>query len=353
MDLSQARPLYTKILIDVYQERIRPKGFLRSFFPSTFRKAKQVSIEVERTYEKTASDVVRGSEGNFNRFSNSTEKVWTPPFWREYFNATELDLYDQVIGAQGNANTNLFTALMDDVASRIGALQDMIERSKEILCAQVLQTGTITINNGENISFFRKDESIVNLSASGEGGYFDTNSEVFDQIAKGCTFLRTKGKVTSFEFVAIFGLGAWEAFLKNTKVLARQNLFNLVLDQIAPPQLKAAGGVFHGTITCGSYRVQCWTYPEYYDNAAGESTPYIDDANVVLTIPQPRFKFAHALVPQVIMPGDTFAPQSGEWVYGDFIDGRKAKHDFDVQCAGMPVPVAVDQMYTMQAIEPA
>jgi hypothetical protein len=76
--------------------------------------------------------------------------------------------------------------------------------------------------------------------------------------------------------------------------------------------------------------------------------PYWSTNKVTILPPSPRFKFAHCLVPQLVDPGTTRAPQKGEWVYGDFIDSRKAKHDFDVQTAGLPIPVAVDQMYTMQ-----
>ena len=347
---SDVRGLFTKRLIDVYQERIRPKSFIRSFFPSTFVPTKEVSIEVERGFEKIAVDVIRGSEGNFNKFSRSTEKLWVPPMWREYFNATELDLYDRVLGSQGTDNSRLFTALLNSVADRIGMLQDKIERSKELLCAQVLQTGIIEITSDANIDFNRKAASIVDLGAGSGGGYFAANSDVFAQLQTGCEFLRKVGKFGSFEFVAVFGATAWNHFLANTKFLARQDLLNLRLDAVQMPVLNTTGGLFNGSITAGSYRVQLWTYPEFYDNASGVSTPYIDDENVILIPPRPRFKFAHGIVPQLVDEPGGMAPQTGEWLYGEYLDKRKAKHDFDVQTAGMPVPTAIDQIYTMRAV---
>jgi hypothetical protein len=68
MDISvtDARGLFTKMLIDVYQERIKPTAFLRSFFPSETSPTKEVAIEVERGFEKIAVDVFRGTEGNRN-----------------------------------------------------------------------------------------------------------------------------------------------------------------------------------------------------------------------------------------------------------------------------------------------
>ncbi len=346
---TDARGLFTKKLIDVYQERIRPLGFFRSFFPSTFSATKEVSIEVERGFEKVAVDVVRGSEGNANRFSRSTEKIYLPPMWREYFNATELDIYDRVLGSQGSDNTQLFTQLLNTVADRIGQLQDKIERAKELQCSQVLNTGIVTMTNGDNIDFKRKSTSIVDLNLGSNGGYFAANSDVFAQFQAGAYFLRTKGKVASHSFIAILGEQAMTNLLKNTVFLARQDKFHLNLDNVSKPQQNAVGGVYHGTLTCGPYAVQLWTYPEYYDDANGASTPYMTTGNFVMLPMSPRFKYAHCLVPQLIEPGQTRGPQTGEWVYGEFMDARKAKHDFDVQCAGVPVPVAVDQIYTAKA----
>lgn len=345
---SDARGLFTKKLIDVYQERIRPKSFVRSFFKSTFSPTKEVSIEVERGYEKIAVDVVRGSEGNFNTFSRSTEKIFVPPFWREYFNATELDIYDRVLGSQGTDNSQLFAELLNRVADRIGLLQDKIERAKELQCAQVLQTGIVTMTNGDNIDFKRKAASTVDLNLGSGGGYWHTNSDVFAQLKTGCEWLRTVGKVGDMTFICVIGGTAHQDLFKNTVFTGRQNLYNMSLDQIQKPQMNTVGGVFHGTVTAGPYRVQLWSYPEFYDNASGVSTPYIDNNKAILLPLSPRFKFAHCLVPQLVDPGTTTAPQQGEWVYGEFLDHRKAKHDFDVQSAGVPVPVAVDQVYTMQ-----
>lgn len=343
---TDARGLFTKKLIDVYQERIRPKSFLRSFFPSVFAPTKEISIEVERGYEKIAVDVMRGSEGNFNTFSKSTEKIFVPPMWREYFNATELDVYDRVLGSQGTDNTQLFAKLLNDVADRLGLLQDKIERSKELQCAQVLQTGIVTLTNGTNIDFRRKAASLVNL---GSGQYFEQNCDVFAKFEAACYFLRTVGKCGDAEFISILGATAYNKLLTNTVFSARQNLFHLNLDSILPPQKGLTGAAFHGTLSAGSFRVQIWTFPEFYDNASGVSTPFINDKNMIVLPPKPRFKFAHCLVPQVVdSPGET--PQQGEYVYGEYIDKRKAKHDFDIQTAGVPVPVAVDQVYTAQVI---
>lgn len=297
--------------------------------------------------EKVAVDVLRGTEGNRNSFSRSTQKVFDPAYYREYFDATELDLYDRVLGSQNDIGNDLFVALMNTIADKLMVLRDKIERAKEIQCAQVLQTGIVTIEAGTNIDFKRKASSIVDLT--GAGGYFAANSEVFDQFAAGCDFIRTKGRNGSGVFNAILGKTALADLLKNTKFTARQNYFNMALDQVVGPERSATGSAFHGIITAGSYKVQLWSYPQIYDAADGTATPYINDKNVVIIPTNPRFKFAHAAVPQLVgEPGQQ--PTQGEYIIGDFRDTRKAKHDFDIQSAAIAVPVAVDEIYTMKAV---
>lgn len=354
MNSGDQRALFTKTLVDVYQQRLRPTSFLRTMFPSTTSPSKTISIEVERTGEYIATDVARGTEGNRNSWSISMEKIIEPPLYREYFDATKLDLYDRVLGSQGNNNVPLFTALMNKVADRVSMMQDKIERSKEKQCADVLQTGIITPAVGVQINYKRKAESIVDLGAG--LGYFAAGSDIYKQFAAAGEFLRTIGKSPDAVFNAILGDTALGDLLTNTKFLARQNLFSMALDAVLPVQRNSTGAAYHGTITAGAYKFQLWSYPQIYDvrtivdgNVVNTPTKYIDPKLVIVVPTNPRFQFSHAAVPQLVgEPGQP--PIQGEYVVGEFLDTRKAVHDFDIQTAGIALPVAVDQIYTMKAV---
>lgn len=347
ISLETLRSEFTKTLVDVYQQKPNVTTFGRSLFKTTTSPTKYVSIEVERQGEPLAVDVLRGTEGNRNTFSRTTEKVYYPPFWREYFDATELDLYDRVLGAQGNANAPLFAALMNTVADRLSSLRNKIERSKEKQCWDALLTGIITMNQGDNIDFKRKAASLVDLS--GAGGYFAANSDVFAQFAAAGTFLRTVGKVGDGTFNAIFGETALQDFLKNTVFLGRQDLTSMQLDAVTAVVRNQNGAAYHGTITAGAYRFNLWSYPQFYDLSNGTSTAYVDPKKVIVIPTAPRFNMAHAAVPQLIgQPGQL--PTQGEYVIGEYMDERNASHIFDIKSAAVAIPVAIDTIYTMKAV---
>lgn len=345
INTTDAQGLYTKMLIDVYKERISPKSFLRSFFPTVESSTLELSIEVQRGFEKTAVDVVRGTEGNRNQWTKTSEKIFIPPYYREYFELTELALYDRLYGAT-EINDAVFADYVNDVADKLVQLQEKIERSYELQCSQVLTTGIVTLTHGTNIDYKRKAASIVDLGA---GAYWTTGSNnpiTFFETA--CTFLRQKGKAGGAVFNAILGGDAMNALLNNTTFTARQNLFNMSLDGIREPQRNALGASLMGYISAGAYRVNLWVYPEYYDTAAGVSTPYIA-ANKVIVLPEaPKFKLGFGAVPQLIRPNSP--AKKGAYVFGEYVDERKTSHIMDIKSAGVAIPVAVDQIYTGQVV---
>lgn len=342
---TDARALYTKMLIDVYKERVTPKSFLRSFFPEVESETKEISIEVQRGTEKIAVDVQRGTEGNRNSFSKSTEKIFVPPYYREFFDATELDLYDRLFGST-EISDGIFTAFLNSVADKLRTLQDKIERAYEVQCSQVLHTGVVELSAGINIDFKRKADSLVDL---GVGQYWDVAGQnPYADLETGCNFIRQKGKSQGGTLNAILGSNALAALLANSVFLTRQNLFNMALDMVAPPQRNSVGGTLHGQLTVGSYKLNLWAYPEFYDNASGVSTPYIDPKTVILLPENPRFKLSFAAVPRLLKEG---APATkGAYLIGEYMDERNTAHIMDIKSAGVALPVAVDQIYTMQVL---
>lgn len=342
---QDARGLFTRMVVDVYIEKILPKSFLRSFFPTVESATKLISIEVQRGFEKVAVDVFRGSEGNRNTFGNSTEKTFLPPFYREYFDATDMDLYERIAGT-GSIDMGVFTQFLNSVAERLIMLTAKIDRAYELQCSQVLETGIVTLNNGTNIDFKRKAASKVDLGA---GNYW-TSGSVDPNVAleSGADFIRQVGKSQGAIVNLLMGSEALSAFLSNDIVKDRAKFVQYGLDMVTPAQRDSVGASFHGEVSFGSYRGRLWSYPEFYDNTAGDSTPYLNPKNVIFLPEKPQFKLAYAAVPQLL--DESAAPKQGAYLVSEFKDLRNAAHIFDIKSAGIAVPVAVDQVYTAQVV---
>ena len=349
-----ARGLFTKMLVDVYKETIAPTSFLRSFFPVVETDSKELSIEVIRGTEPVAVDVLRGTEGNRNSFDRSTEKVFVPPYFREYFDATDLDFYDRLFGvSQGEIDNLTFEGWLVKVAEKLRLLQDKIERAYEVQCAQVLSTGVVTLKNGDNIDFKRKALSLVALG--GGNLWSAASSDPIKDLAVAARFIRTEGKSVGGIVDVLMGELAFSAFLNNTAVKERADIRNFKLDNLSGPQRDAQGGVLQGRVAVESWEANLWTYPEFKD-VSGVSTPYLDDKEVIVLPTKPRFKLAFASVPKIMRDtGNAEFPEfitqvKAAFVIGNYIDQRTDKHVFDIKSAGLPIPTAVDQIHTTKVL---
>lgn len=342
--IQDAQSLFTKKLIAVYREMSPVTGFLRSFFEPVESFTKEVSIEVQRGSEKVAVDVFRHSGGNRNTFDRASEKVFIPPYYDEYFTANEHRLYDQVIASLGNGNDTLFAQMTIEQSENLMELQKLIERAVEIQAKEVLESGVVTLKSGTNINFGRKAASLVD---KGAGNYWNTGTvSPFKDLENGCNFLRQEGKAHGAMFNAIMGSEALELFLNNTIVQNRGDIKSFELDTVIAPVRNSVGASMHGIVSCGSYKVRLWSYPQFFEDAAGAMQPYVDPKLVILLPENQIGKESYSAVPQLIQGGTI--PQKGRFLVTDYIDEKHTAHEVHVKSAPLVVPVKIDQIYTVQ-----
>ena len=238
---SQARAQFTSDCIDVFTDVLMPKSFLRSFFPNSQSYVRYLSIQVQRNYENVAVDVIRGTEGNRNNFYKSTEKVIDPPYYREFFDMTEIDLYDRLFGSTA-IDAGVYSQLINAVSLKLQELRAKIERAYELQCANVLETGVVTLTNSTNIDFGRKSGSLVD---KGAGNYWATGTvDPFADMQAACTFLRQTGKSAGQVFNAILGAQAMNDLFNNTIFKGRVfSTLSNTIDLVRQPQREAIGGL--------------------------------------------------------------------------------------------------------------
>ena len=347
-----ARGIFTTKVIAIYKDMTMPTAFLRSFFPTKTSNSKYVQIAVMRGFEKIAVDVQRGTRGNRNQFSLSSQKTFLPPYYHEYLDATELDLYDLIWNTEGTINTNVFAEFLKDVAEKVAALIMKIERSYEVQCREALHTGIVTLSNGTNIDYKRKAGSLIAYGAGIDfsSGSVDPNSV----LESGAEFLRTEGKVSGGMYNTIMGKEAFAAYKNNSNIKDVADLRRFQLIDVRMPQRQATGATLHGVAAIGSYETLIWTYPEFYDTESQEHNPYIDPKKVIVLPENPKFDFGFASVPRLLgKKADVGAGVSGErgaFLIGETLDEINTAHNVDVKSAGVAILTAVDQVWTAEVL---
>lgn len=353
-NLSQAFPLYTQRMVDIYHQKNKPTNFLRSYFPTKVVPTKLISYMVSRGYEQVAVDVWRGDEGKRTQWTQSTEKILEPFYYRYNFDLTALQVYDALFMPQLQQNTAQIMLLLDSIIEKQLENQFLIERAIEIMCAQILQTRKITMSSngtGQEIDFKAKAESFLTPTIAWD----QANSDPFKDIQTQCNFLRTQGKMTGKTVDVICDDVSYAAFLDNTKVKARQNLFNYQPDALTQPvaQAESVGSTETGIFSAGPYRCRLISYPQYYDVVTGNTavaTPYLNSGTVTILPSNADMKFAtyFGAIPQVVQPGGT--PVIGDFVAWDWQTPDRKAHLYEVESAPLPVPIKIDQIANIQAV---
>jgi hypothetical protein len=332
-------------------------SFLRAYFPSDTTREASVRFEVQRGTEKIAVDIMRGSRGIRNTFSKWSLKEYLPPFYKEFFDATELDHYDRVFGAKGEpTDAEILGILARDIATHYIEIRAKIERRKELQCSQVLETGVVTMQNGDNLDYKRKSESMVDLI--GAGGYWSTaDTDVESQLKAGGEFIRRYGKNGTPEFDIIMGGSSWLALKKTNYFTVPANFRQVQLIDIRRPVATSFGAAYHGQLIAGPYILNVWTYDEIYEDADGNQVRYWpDNYAVMIPVSGTRFKVAHAGLPTVMKLADgtefseTIARVAGEYGRYDLVDRNASAHYFFLMSACAAMPVTVDMIYTMKVL---
>lgn len=354
---NQALGNFTQQLVTTYKQIPKPTNFLEMFFPtpqSAVSSSRYIYWAVRREGEPVAVDVTRGTEGNRNTFSISTDKIMDPPFFKEYFDLTQTDLYYRAWNS-ANISESAMADYMAWALDHAMSITNKIKRSVELQRSSILNTGQFTLNNGDTVNFNRRSASIVTASIAWSNS---TTATPLTDLGAGCEFIRKYGMTSGGNFIAIMAEDAYAEFISCNQVLDRAQKYYLKLTDLQPQFRSANGSSYHGRFDAGSYTVDVFTYPQFYAPAGSAldgsaSTPFVPAGKVFLIPENPDFITAYGAVPFLPKKGtsplDIAIPgiMRGQYLIGDYMDERNTAWNLAVSSAPIPLPTAVDQMYTL------
>lgn len=350
--LNQHRFGITQSTIALFSDDAAPQLGLSAFFPQVIVPSKEVSIEVERNNQLIAVDVQRGRGSNRNIFSKSTEKIFVPPYFSEKFDFTSLQNYDVTFG-QGVAPSEITASmLINSAAKKTLALKYKIQRAIAKQHADILQTGVVTLINGDSIDYKRQAGSMPVLSGTNMWSA-QTTADPSSDLVTGANFLREQGLSSGTAINVIFGAAAFSNFLKNANIQKEAAIFTQIKRvNIGMPQFdNTTGLVFQGQYGSGDFLFNLWTFNAWYKDTNNNVIKYLATNNVIMVPDDFEGRTAFASVPMVMgdqTTGQFVGQMEGDFFFHDLIDQEKKTWDFVVESAPLAVPVSVDRMYTIQ-----
>ena len=353
--LNQHREHITKRIISTFSDDAPVRSGLGAFFPAETSIEKMVGIEVERNRQLVAVDVQRCTDPKRNKFSLFAEKLYIPPFYNESWDFTSCQRYDVTFGNTTNPSQSDSLNMINEASTRMMTLRRKIERAIQIQQAQILQTGIVTLKNGDNIDYKRKAASIV-VKAGADLWTAATGVPLTD-LGLGGEFLREEGLSAGSTVNAIMGRDAFAAFMNNPQVKERADFRRISRLEVGMPQFdNTTGLVFHGQIGTADYSINLWTYNEFFENDAGAKVKYLDVDKVILLAEDFKGKTAFAGIPAIMRDKNNaefpewITPIEAEFYINNYIDPFKKAHWFEIASAPLAIPVSIDRIYTLQVV---
>ena len=349
----------TSKVVGAFEEMIPVRSGFSGWFPEETTPTLEVDVEVQRDNDLIAVDVVRFTEGNKNKFSKVSEHKYVPPFYKEDYDFQRDQVYMNTVALGVMNNPTVNKAIAQNAVKNVAKNKDKIVRAIRKQQADVLQTGIITLVNGDNIDFRRKAASMVNVDTAGDYWSISSSATPLTDIRKGMDFLRNTGNSGGSSVNVVMRSAALEALLASAQVKEQGTNVIQQIQRIninMPKFTESTGFAFHGQVAAGDFNVNLWTYNEKYTDANGDTQYYLAE-NLVVMIPDDfagKTVFGGLPVLNEMNIGGVTAKVPGvaeaNFLIRSYSDERTLSSTIELTSAPLVIPFTIDKIYTMQVL---
>lgn len=344
-----------KKVVGRFTEDIPVRAGFAALFPTQTTPTLYVDVEVERDNDLIAVDVQRFTEGRKNKFTKASEHTYVPPFYKEDYDFARDEVYMSTVALGVTNVPGANQAIAQNALKNVRKNRKKIERAIRKQQADVLQTGIVTLKNGDSIDFRRKAESIVDLTAGNYWNEDDTNPMA--DLALGMRFLRDIGNSSAATINVVMRSDAMNAFMQNASVKEEADIRRINRIDIDMPKFSESTGMaFHGQVAAGDFVVNLWTYNEKYTDADGNTKYYLSRENVVILPSDFEGKTVFGGLPymrkttvggaSIKVPG----VMEADYLLRGYDDEKTISSTLELTSAPLVVPFTIDKVYTIKVL---
>jgi len=348
----------TSKIVGKFEEMIPVRSGFSGWFPEETTPTLEVDVEVQRDNDLIAVDVVRFTEGNKNKFSILSEHKYVPPYFKEDYDFQRDQVYMNTIAlGVGMESVQVNRVIATNAFKNVEKNRKKIERAIRKQQADVLQTGIVSLVNGDNIDYKRKASSMVNVDTLGDYWSVAASAKPLTNLADGMAFLRNVGNSSGAAVNVIMRSKAYEAFVATTQVKDEADIRRIDRINISMPQFSEVSGfALQGQVAAGDFVVNLWTYNEKYTDANGATQYYLAE-NLVIMLPddfQGKTIFGGLpVLNETSIGGQTIAVPGiveANYLIRNYSDKKTVSSTIELTSAPLVVPFTIDKIYTMQVL---
>lgn len=345
-------------MLKKYEDTAPPQMFLSSLFqtpPENYHDSGKVTVDVIRNDPRIAVPLPGGMTGTRKvEMTKYQNKEFEPAVFDTEAQISSFNSFKRAAGVDPfDPESGRLKQIVDESFSVIRQLDGMTRRGVELMCAQTLTSGVISLVDSTGtvvftIDFQPKGTHFVTPTAwAADGSTGDPEGDV----SALCEVVRRDGKLPVTQLIA--GRVAIQRLLVSAKIRANLNLWNVNFGKIDPVARRPGGAQFHGVIQLGTEMVELWSYKETYIHPQTlAQTPFLPDNKVILRAPDGRLDLTYGSIPTIVPPDGRVASylparmsnaQSGFDVSINAYVTPDGKHlALEVGTRPLPIPTALD-----------
>lgn len=337
--------------------QITKRGFFSTFFKTEaedYVDTDTVEIDIERAGNKVAPAVKDLKTGAIViSAENFDTKEFRPPIIPLKYPVNIYDLMKRRPGENDFSAIGSWRGrLFNTIKPQFIRMHKMIKENVELQASQILQTGTITLQdeNGNDAYTLAYPVNPNHFPTVGTD-WGTAGATPLDDIEALCQEINDDGNVDPS--IAIFGKTAWQNFTADATVQSMIKKDGLNLGGMNPG-MKNRGGRYMGYIDIGTFRLELWTYNDSYETVNSNTKKrYMDPNKVIITadLADLDFRTVYAGVPSLGMDAEFASIIPSVVTYDGFlrIHNRMFKDDnndtyiAESKARPLSIPVSIDR----------
>ena len=278
--------------------------FFTGFFQTpqiNFYNSETVEIDIVRSDEDISIAVQDLSAGyRDNSVDLFTNKEFKAPIHKEKIPLNSSDLLKRVPGRNPFEDVGYRANVIQHLFMGMQKIQRKIQRAIEFQASQVLQTGTVTLNDASGNAIYSIDykPKAAHFPTAGVSWATATGAQKLDDIDSLASLIRSNGLANADQL--IMGVDAFNSLIRDDEVKALYDNRRYDLGTIAPLDVRGNGGIYRGTIEIGNYRYDIWTYNnEYKDPQTSNKVQFLDKGKVIVRASSGRLDGTFGNIPNI------------------------------------------------------
>lgn len=353
ISVVDALGMFTKYMMKLLILKPEVDKFFKQFFQEEVSAAEGTNFEVIRSGRQIVNDIGINDEPIITHMRKSTEKLFIPPNIDLAVSVSALDAYNRIAGQTGYVNDEAVFTLASDTAKEVQINLDRIERREELMCAQALESGIVSLDKGTDVDYKRRAGSLIAYSAG-----IDWNIQTVDPgkvLIQMAEFMVTYGLVGPGDIINIvMGDDALTAFQNNTKIKERAEVRRMNFMNLSTGAQIGKGATPQGMASFGNYTFNIWGYSGRYEDKDGNTVKYMNPKKVIALPNSPDFKMFYGGTKAWIGDGESkvVGIVKGKRNFYKVRDELKVSELHGVRTRPLPILREVDRVATATVIAP-